>query len=69
MAAKVIQLDSRRRTPAAERPAPPTKPCAAGVTACGNEPARLYACGWRCDGCAPGAALKPDTGAGSGDVA
>jgi hypothetical protein len=68
MTAKVIDLSSRRRT-AAVRPAPPTKPCAAGVKACGAEPARLYACGWRCDECAPGAARKPDTGAGSGEVA
>ncbi len=41
MAAKVIPLDSRRRTPAVQRPAPPTKPCGAGVTACGKVPARF----------------------------
>lgn len=64
MNAKVIQLDSRR-----PRPAPPTKPCAAGVTACGKVPARLYPCGWRCEKCKPGAARKPDTMNGSGEVA
>ncbi|MEV1315336.1 hypothetical protein AB0J14_04545 [Micromonospora arborensis] len=64
MTAKVIQLDSRR-----VRPAPLTKPCAAGVTACGKVPARLYPCGWRREKCKPGAAEQPDTVAGSGDVA
>ncbi|MFG1839108.1 hypothetical protein ACGFH8_11815 [Micromonospora sp. NPDC049175] len=31
----------------------PAQPCAAGVTPCGVEPARLYPCGWRCDQHAP----------------
>ncbi|MEU9516613.1 hypothetical protein [Micromonospora sp. NPDC048169] len=34
-------------------PAPPTQPCAAGVTACGATPARPYPCGWRCEQHAP----------------
>lgn len=72
MAGKVHQLDHRqlRARPGFVRRPPPSKPCGAGVTACGK-PARLYPCGWRCDDHDPGrvqAAEQPDTETGTGEA-